>query len=87
MYIFITHLIFRVHYFAIRKLNNFLYFTTGLFFHQLYMRGTLSTAGVHDLVHGNRPEFVAMAVKQPESPCDIGMNDWIMTDSEEERVL
>ena len=51
------------------------------------MRGTLSTAGVHDLVHGNRPEFVAMAVKQPESPCDIGMNDWIMTDSEEERVL
>ena len=51
------------------------------------MRGTLSTAGVHDLVHGNRPKFVAMAVKKPESPCDIGMNDWIMTDSEEERVL
>ena len=50
------------------------------------MRGTLSTAGVHDLVHGNRPKFVAMAVKQPESPCDIGMNDW-MTDSEEEREL
>ena len=26
----------------------------------------LSTAGVHDLVHGNRPEFVAMAVKQSD---------------------
>ena len=36
------------------------------FFYQLRMRGTFSIAGVHDLVHGNRPEFVAMAVKQPE---------------------
>ena len=30
------------------------------------MCGMLSTAGVHDLAHGNWPEFVAMAVKQPE---------------------
>ncbi len=51
------------------------------------MCGTLATAGVHDLAHGNWPEFVAMAVKQPENPCDIGMNDWIMTDSEEENAL
>ncbi len=51
------------------------------------MRGTLATAGVHDLVHGNRPKFVAMAVKQPQNPCDIGINDWIMMDSEEDRAL
>ncbi len=51
------------------------------------MCGTLATTGVHDLAHGNRPEFVAMAVKQPENPCDIGMNDWITTDGEEERAL
>ena len=45
---------------------NLPYFTSGYFFYQLCMRGTLSTAGVHDLVYSNRPEFVAMAVKQPE---------------------
>ena len=30
------------------------------------MRGMLSTAGVHDLAHGNQPKFVAMAAKQPD---------------------
>ena len=32
----------------------------------MHVHGTLSTTGVHDLAHGNWPEFVAMVVKEPE---------------------
>ena len=39
IYTFITHLIFRVHFFPIRKVwNNFPYFTSGYFSDQLRMR-------------------------------------------------
>ena len=63
---FITHLRLYLHFLIRKQLNNFPYFTSGYFFDQLRMRGMFSNAGVHNLAHGNRPEFVAMAVKQPE---------------------